>query len=201
MLKRMLNGTLNKAIQPLLAGVALLVCVVFPTSSLAAAASYSVGLSANRPAFGNLVAGSAGTATFVETPAGSISTSDGDFDPHAGSRTVTAQTITVNCSNNATCGTQNVHMVITLGSLPTRVTAATLTATMGTATKVSGTTTGTSLDFIIGPIGNGSSKTFTLGMTITIGTGGTSTAANVPYSITATGGSTDTVGTNSSQST
>jgi hypothetical protein len=199
MLRRMLNGKLKRAIQPLLAGVALLVCVVFPTTSLAGAASYSVGLSSGRPAFGNLVASSSGTATFVETPAGLITTADGDFDPHASSRTVTAQTITVSCNNNATCGTQNVHIVVTLGSLSTRITSASLSATMGTASLVSGTTSGTSLDFVIGPIGNGSSKNFNLGMTITIGTGGTSTTASAVYSITATGGAKDGVGTNSTQ--
>jgi hypothetical protein len=199
----MLNETLKKAIQPLLAGATLLVCVVFPTASLASAASYSVGLGANRPAFGKLVAGSSGVATFVETPTGSISTADGDFDPHAGSRTVTAQTITVSCANNTTCNSQNVHIVVTRGALPVggRITAASLTAGMGTATLVSGTTSGTNLDFIIGPVGNGSSKTFNLGMTITIGTSGSTTSNNVPYSITATGGAKDAVGTNSSQST
>lgn len=181
-----------------MAGLLILVCVVFPNSSIASnPAIYTVGLSSGRPAFGNLVGSTSGTATFTETPAGVITASNGgDFDPHAASRTVSAQTITVNCGTGNNCGNQNVRIQVTLGTLTGRITSATMTATMGTAILVSGTTSGSALDFTIKPIGKSSSKNFTLGFTINASQAGTVSASTAPYTIIASGGVADTSGSN-----
>jgi len=201
--RRILREMSHRAIQLAFAGLLILVCVVFPTKSLASGggATYTVGLSSGRPAFGNLVVGSSGSSTYTETPAGSITPSGGgDFDPHAGSRTILPQTITINCNDTSSCTSQNVRIQVTLGTLTGRITSATMTAAMGSAVLVSGTTTGTSLDFTIGPVGRLSSKTFTLGFTINVSNSGT-TASTVPYSIVASGATKDISGTNASQAT
>lgn len=197
MLNRRRIDKISLVIQPALAGLIFLVCVFVANSALAT--TYTVGLTAGRPAFGNLVASSGG-ATFTETPSGSITLTSGTggFDPPAGSRTVSAQTITISCDASNPCGTNVVTVTVTPGTPTGRITGYSFTATMGTAVlNGSGNvTSGSSLSFKINAVGKSNSKNFTLGIALTVDQAGTTTASTLPYTVVASAAS-STSGTNS----
>lgn len=113
---------------------------------------------------GNVVSAAVGNTVFTVNPAtGAVTRTSGN-----GARLTSGSTrslVTVKCGNASICNTRNA--AIRIGSigisvgrvlLPTR-----LTVAPGTATIVSGPTGTNPIDFVIGPIGKNSTKTFYVG--------------------------------------
>jgi len=190
-------GIFERAAQPLLAAILLLVCLLF--AGHARAELLTVSANSALPDIGTVASGTSATPFDVRASDGLVSygAGGGQFIPFNASRT-SLTTITINCSGGNKCRNNNVTITITRGAATGR-----LSQITGFEAYLSGTTTArlasgtspvsctcTSMTFNILPIadsGNSGSKTFYLGVELNVNTSGTLGSATSGYTITASG--------------
>lgn len=184
---------LSKKLQPALAALILLAAVLLGGRA-EAGITYTVGLSATAPNIGKVSSGSATTSFVVDAATGAVSISGtGQFIPYNATRTALT-TITISCSGGSACA-NTVTVTVAAGAATGRAsTISGFTADFSgssTAKLANGQTSasgGSTLTMTLSGIGNNSSKTFTLGMTVPILTTGTAGNATAAYSVTAGSG-------------
>jgi hypothetical protein len=152
-------------------------------------------MSATAPNIGKVSSGSGTTNFVVDAATGSVSVGGGggQFIPYNATRTALT-TITISCSGGSACA-NSVVVTVSAGAATGRAsTISGFTADFSgssTARLANGQTSasgGSTLTMTLSGIGNGSSKTFTLGMTIPVLTTGTAGNATAAYSVTAGSG-------------
>ena len=140
-------------------------CGLTLTAQAAGAQTFSVSsISASTPNLGSVVSAVAGDTVFtISASSGSVTRASG-LGVRIGS-TTTRALVTVACGNQGPCNNTSARIRIgNVGSPTKRARALThFTVAAGTAVIASGPTGSNPIDFVIGPIGKNSSKTFYVG--------------------------------------